>query len=75
MIEETKYIPPDFGKEPFLSCPDVETQKAGDGWIPTDFYATTIFPEYFKNQRRVEAYQGQPNGLLGCNQGRRTVRG
>ena len=43
-----KYIEPDFQKEPFISAPDVKTEKAGDGFLPENFYATTIFPEYFK---------------------------
>lgn len=42
------FILPDFNKEPFLSAPDVSTQQAGDGFLPEDFYAATIFPEYFK---------------------------
>ena len=39
---------PDFSKEPFLSAPDVRTEPAGDGFLPEQFYATTIYPEYFK---------------------------
>ncbi|NMP37676.1 MAG: hypothetical protein GX051_06065 [Clostridiales bacterium] len=39
---------PDFNREPYLSSPDVSTAPADDGWLPFDFYATTIFPEYFK---------------------------
>ena len=42
------YIAPDFNKEPFLSAPNVKTEPAGDGFLPEEFYATTIFPEYFK---------------------------
>lgn len=48
MFELPKFIKPDFDREPFLSFPDVTTQKAGSGCIPRDFYATTIFPEFFK---------------------------
>ena len=43
-----KFIEPDFTKEPFLSAPDVTTEPAGDGYLPEQFYATTIYPEYFK---------------------------
>ncbi|MDR1629130.1 MAG: hypothetical protein LBS36_02815 [Oscillospiraceae bacterium] len=48
MFALPKFIEPDFNREPFLSYPDVATQEAGDGYIPENFYATTIFPEYFK---------------------------
>ena len=48
MFNLPKYTPPDFTLEPFASSPDVKTAKASDGYIPFDFYATTIFPEYFK---------------------------
>ena len=43
-----KFITPDFSKEPFCSAPDVTTEPAGDGYLPEQFYATTIYPEYFK---------------------------
>jgi hypothetical protein len=43
-----KYIEPDFSKEPFISAPDVTTEKAGENYLPINFYATTIYPEYFK---------------------------
>ena len=39
---------PDFNIEPFLSAPDVKTEPAGEGFLPEQFYATTIYPEYFK---------------------------
>ena len=42
------YHAPDFSKEPFCSSPDAQTQPAGDGFLPEQFYATTIYPEYFK---------------------------
>ncbi|MBQ3904994.1 MAG: hypothetical protein II744_08460, partial [Eubacterium sp.] len=42
------FIAPDFEKEPFISAPDVKTEPAGDGFLPENFYATTIYPEYFK---------------------------
>ena len=43
-----KFINPDFNREPFLSAPDVKTEPAGDGFLPEQFYATTIYPEFFK---------------------------
>ena len=48
MFKPEKYTPPEFDREPFISFPDVTTEKAGDGYIPENFYATTIYPEYFK---------------------------
>lgn len=48
MFKLPVYTAPDFGCEPFISSPDVRTEKASEGFIPFDFYATTIFPEYFK---------------------------
>ncbi len=42
------FLAPDFEREPFLSAPDVTTEPAGDGFLPENFYATTIYPEYFK---------------------------
>lgn len=42
------YTAPDFSKKVFLDAPDAPTQKAQAGHIPENFYATTIFPEYFK---------------------------
>ncbi len=43
-----QFIPPDFNREPFLSAPDAVTEPAGEGFLPEQFYATTIYPEYFK---------------------------
>ena len=43
-----QFLEPDFNREPFLSAPDVTTEPAGDGFLPEQFYATTIYPEYFK---------------------------
>lgn len=48
MFKPEKYTPPKFDREPFISFPDVTTEKAGGGYIPENFYATTIYPEYFK---------------------------
>ena len=40
---------PDFDTKEFREAPDVCTAPApGDGLLPDDFYATTIYPEYFK---------------------------
>ena len=37
-----QFCAPDFTREPFLSAPDVQTEPAGDGYLPENFYATTI---------------------------------
>lgn len=44
-----EYKSPDFNRIEFCSAPDVHTKAAlGDGILPDEFYATTIYPEYFK---------------------------
>lgn len=43
-----EYRAPDFTKEPFRSAPDAAVSPAGDGFLPEQFYATTIYPEYVK---------------------------
>jgi Uncharacterized conserved protein len=52
MIEMFKlpdYTEPDFSGEGFCSAPDIRTEAAPeDGILPDNFYATTIYPEYFK---------------------------
>lgn len=48
MFKLPMYKKPDFGREPFISSPDAVTERAGNGFLPHEFYATTIFPEYFK---------------------------
>lgn len=42
------FVAPDFSKEPFISAPDAATEAAGEGFLPENFYATTIYPEYIK---------------------------
>ncbi len=49
MFQLPKYTAPDFHQPEFCSAPEVRTVPApGDGILPDDFYATTIYPEYFK---------------------------
>ena len=48
MFELPRYSAPDFHAEPFCNAPDVTTRLADKGTVPIDFYATTIYPEYFK---------------------------
>ena len=43
------YTPPDFTKEEFAAAPQVRTLPApADGVLPDGYYATNIYPEYFK---------------------------
>ena len=49
MFELPVYNAPDFQESRFAAAPDVRTIPApGDGILPDDFYATNIYPEYFK---------------------------
>lgn len=49
MFEVAHYIAPDFALPLFADAPDAVALPAPcDGVVPDDFYATTIFPEYFK---------------------------
>jgi len=48
-----EYQEPDFTKDTFVSAPDVRTVAApADGVLPDDYYATNIYPEYFKIESR-----------------------
>lgn len=49
MFKLPAYTAPDFGAPEFRSAPQVRIVPAsGDGILPDNFYATTIYPEYFK---------------------------
>jgi lysine-ketoglutarate reductase/saccharopine dehydrogenase-like protein (TIGR00300 family) len=48
MFQLPKFIEPDFSVAPFAASPDAVTEKAGKGFLPHNFYATQIFPEYFR---------------------------
>ena len=49
MFRLPEYIKPDFSKPEFINAPCVSTRQAsGLGQLPENFYATTIYPEYFK---------------------------
>lgn len=49
MFKLPEYFPPDFSREPLCSSPNVHTLPApADGVVPENFYATSVFPEYFK---------------------------
>jgi lysine-ketoglutarate reductase/saccharopine dehydrogenase-like protein (TIGR00300 family) len=48
MFQLPVYLPPDFNRDDFRRAPTVRTLPApADGRLPDDFYATTIYPEYF----------------------------
>ncbi len=43
------YTAPNFKEEPFLSAPDVKTEKVViKGVAPENYHGTSIYPEYFK---------------------------
>ena len=49
MFQLPEYSIPDFSSSRFRQAPDVITACAQkDGVLPDDFYATNIYPEYFK---------------------------
>ncbi len=49
MFTLPEYILPDFSTEVFKGAPCITTSPAtADGLLPDNFYATTIYPEYFK---------------------------
>lgn len=44
-----EYRSPDFTKEPFISAPNVNTERITiSGVAPDGYHATSIYPEYFK---------------------------
>lgn len=49
MFQLPAYKAPDFSAKAFTAAPEVRTVPApGDGILPEGFYATNIYPEYFK---------------------------
>lgn len=49
MFTLPEYKTPDFSRKEFCSAPNVHIEPAPeDGILPDDFYATNIYPEYFK---------------------------
>lgn len=45
----SKYIEPDFSQEKLVNAPDCKWEEvAVDGCAPSNYHATSIFPEYFK---------------------------
>ncbi|MDO4288966.1 MAG: hypothetical protein Q4C55_07240 [Eubacterium sp.] len=51
MFKLPEYTAPDFDQAPFITAPEVKTASAPeDGVVPENFYATSIYPEYFKIQ-------------------------
>lgn len=44
-----EYHSPNFAKEPFISAPNVKTERVTlKGIAPDNYHATSIYPEYFK---------------------------
>lgn len=55
MFKLPEYLLPDFSGQAFESAPCITAIPApGDGLLPDNFYATTIYPEYFKINNRWE---------------------
>lgn len=49
MFKLPEYTPPNFEADHFAGSPNIRTVPAPkDGVVPDNFYATSIFPEYFK---------------------------
>ncbi|HEX3026918.1 MAG TPA: hypothetical protein VHR42_06795 [Clostridia bacterium] len=49
MFQLPEYLPPDFSQPAFQNAPCVRIEPVpGDGQLPDEFYATTIYPEYYK---------------------------
>jgi lysine-ketoglutarate reductase/saccharopine dehydrogenase-like protein (TIGR00300 family) len=75
---------PDFNGPEFCSAPEVRTIPApDDGILPDDFYATTIYPEYFKingswrliDAPRMDCAVVIKNGLPSATEARRVRTG
>ena len=48
-FEFNKYIEPDFNKDVFINAQDCKWEKVTiDGCAPSNYHATSIYPEYFK---------------------------
>lgn len=49
MFKLPEYKKPDFSSQKFHDAPNVHIESVlGDGLLPDNFYASTIYPEYFK---------------------------
>ena len=48
-FEFNKYIEPDFNKDEFINAPNCKWEEVTiDGCAPSNYHATSIYPEYFK---------------------------
>lgn len=84
MFTLPEYIIPDFSKPVFADAPGVYTLPApGDGLLPDNFYATNIYPEYFKidnewkliNAPRMDCAVAIKEGLPYATEARRVKKG
>ena len=78
------YHKPDFSAEPYTRAPDIALLTApADGVLPDDFYATTIYPEYFKiggrwrliQDARMDCAVVVKDGLPTATEARRVKKG
>ena len=84
MFTLPEYIQPDFSLPAFGAAPCVHTVTAPrDGLLPDNFYATTIYPEYFKindrwaliNAPRMDCAVVVRNGMPYATEARRVLKG
>lgn len=84
MFTLPEYQAPDFTQPAFVAAPDVRTcASSGDGILPDQFYATSIYPEYFKingewrliNAARMDCAVVIKNGVPTATEARRVKQG
>lgn len=75
MFEVPEYTPPDFSAMSLNSAPDITTLPApADGVVPEDFYATSIYPEYFKiNGKWILAKESRMDCVVVIREGKPEV--
>ena len=74
MFKPEKYTPPKFDREPFISFPDVTTEKAGGRLHPGEFLRDYDISRIFQDKRRVEDAHWQPHGLLRRDKRRHAIQ-
>lgn len=68
----SKYIEPDFSQEKLVNAPDCKWEEvAVDGCAPSNYHATSIFPEYFKiNGKRLLALESRMDSVAVYEEGK-----
>lgn len=84
MFKLPEYHQPDFNEKAFVAAPGIRTELAPEnGVLPDDYYATSIYPEYFKiggrwrliGAARMDCAVVIQNGLPVATEARRVLRG